>query len=264
MGWEGLAHSPALVLPSAPLARPQSFATYLLIAWLTSNIIFAKFVSIICALEWEVSCPPVCCPPLLLCAAGRSRLRARPRYCQAAQAFATGGRPHTTRTPSICSLVVRPPNTLPLHPRRCATRLPTLCMAPSSRTRSTTTWTWRRRWGASSTPPRLSWRRRPTRCALGGAVAGGAFSSCHGATVGHLLFQHVRREQTTMMADSGQSGAACMLQRCGGPRRLPRPPTPVPAAHRCSIPLAACPTSRRPTPSCSAAARSPTPLWARA
>lgn len=32
----------------------QSFATYLLIAWLTSNIIFAKIVSIVCALEWEV------------------------------------------------------------------------------------------------------------------------------------------------------------------------------------------------------------------
>lgn len=39
------------------LTPEQSFATYLLIAWLTSNIIFAKVVSIVCALEWEVRRP---------------------------------------------------------------------------------------------------------------------------------------------------------------------------------------------------------------
>lgn len=32
----------------------QAFATYLLIAWLTSNIIFAQVVSIVSALEWQV------------------------------------------------------------------------------------------------------------------------------------------------------------------------------------------------------------------
>ncbi|KAL4424314.1 hypothetical protein ABPG75_001615 [Micractinium tetrahymenae] len=35
-------------------AKLKSFATYLLIAWLTSNIIFAKIVSIVSSLEWEV------------------------------------------------------------------------------------------------------------------------------------------------------------------------------------------------------------------
>ena len=35
-------------------ASPQAFATYLLIAWLTSNIIFAQIVNILSALEWEV------------------------------------------------------------------------------------------------------------------------------------------------------------------------------------------------------------------
>lgn len=32
----------------------KAFATYLLIAWLTSNIIFAQVVNIVSALEWEV------------------------------------------------------------------------------------------------------------------------------------------------------------------------------------------------------------------
>ena len=34
--------------------RPQAFATYLLIAWLTTNIIFAQVVSIVSDLSWEV------------------------------------------------------------------------------------------------------------------------------------------------------------------------------------------------------------------
>ncbi len=32
----------------------QAFATYLLIAWLTSNIIFAQVVNIVSDLSWEV------------------------------------------------------------------------------------------------------------------------------------------------------------------------------------------------------------------
>lgn len=35
-------------------APAQAFATYLLIAWLTTNIIFAQIVNILSALEWEV------------------------------------------------------------------------------------------------------------------------------------------------------------------------------------------------------------------
>lgn len=40
--------------PPAPLPPLQAFATYLLIAWLTTNIIFAQIVNILSALEWEV------------------------------------------------------------------------------------------------------------------------------------------------------------------------------------------------------------------
>lgn len=37
----------------------QAFATYLLIAWLTTNIIFAQVVSIVSNLSWEVSRGPL-------------------------------------------------------------------------------------------------------------------------------------------------------------------------------------------------------------
>ena len=64
---------------------------------------------------------------------------------------------------------VRPP-LAPFAPRaicvcRCATRRPSRCTAPSSRTRSTPTWTQRRRWAASSTPRKPSWRTRQKRLA---------------------------------------------------------------------------------------------------
>jgi hypothetical protein len=36
----------------------KAFATYLLIAWLTTNIIFAQVVSIVSALSWTVRCRP--------------------------------------------------------------------------------------------------------------------------------------------------------------------------------------------------------------
>lgn len=63
----------------ATTPAPQSFATYLLIAWLTSNIIFAQIVNIVSALEWEVrrlkeagcrhTTPSAACPtpPALAC-----------------------------------------------------------------------------------------------------------------------------------------------------------------------------------------------------
>ena len=44
----------AYPLCARPLPAPQAFSTYLLIAWLTSNIVFAQIVNIVSSLSWQV------------------------------------------------------------------------------------------------------------------------------------------------------------------------------------------------------------------
>lgn len=51
-------HSPHLPIILTPPV-PQAFATYLLISWLTTNIIFAQVVNIVSALEWQVGGIPL-------------------------------------------------------------------------------------------------------------------------------------------------------------------------------------------------------------
>lgn len=160
----------------------QAFATYLLIAWLTSNIIFAQIVNILSALEWEV----------------------RPRRSKGVSSRSQAPAQLPALRMLFASLTSWSLTSPPLPPAlpacRCATRRPRPSTAASWRTRSTATPTWRRRWARSCTPRRPSWRTRQTRWVQ---VAGGWVGAPTGRGPHHHLAVCRRRQLSSLGMHAG-------------------------------------------------------------
>jgi hypothetical protein len=266
----------------------KAFATYLLIAWLTSNIIFAQIVNIVSALEWEVggglvwvggwsnaagSCR------VLLPRGGKKGGWARGRRCSVARrspacsARRRGQAGRHTAAGSQQDHPLPPPSLAPLdhHPtpalRPAFPSAPQVCdEAPAAQYGNIVQDKVNTDSDMAQAIGQIVYSAQAIVEKAGGKVGRRSLAPVllRGRTAGLPRLLSRRAVEGSCVQNYGchcaslRAGAelACVPEQLTAPLCLPGAPPPPR-----SIPLAGCPTSRKPTPSCSAATRSPTHQW---